>query len=153
MHFTPYFLSPFSVTAAWKSINRWCTSVYCTQHFSNICLIVTIWSAIDLPLWNPPSNLPLFPQHKVLIIHIQYLPECYMLYIALWLLYNYHTSLHPLSNELDILWHISTYVVWSRPPMFFKWVKKWLSWALFLPLWSVWPGFDHVQLLFLFSTY
>ena len=24
--------------AAWKSINRWCTSTFCSQHFSNICL-------------------------------------------------------------------------------------------------------------------
>ena len=25
---------------AWKSIKRWCTSIFCSQHFSNTCLIV-----------------------------------------------------------------------------------------------------------------
>jgi len=57
----------------------------------------------------------LFLQHMVLILHIKYMPECYMLYIAVWLLYNYRTSLHPLSYELDTLCHMSTPVVWSLP--------------------------------------
>ena len=49
----------------------------------------------------------------------------------MWPLYNYHTSSCSLPYELDILYHISTHVVWSLPP-FFKWVHKLPSWANFL---------------------
>ena len=97
--------------------------------------------------------LLLFPQHKVAILNIKYFPVLYTLYIAVWLLYNYHTSSRPLSRELVILCHISAHAVLSLPPIFFKWVRKWLFWALFPPLQSVWPGFDHFQLLFSFSIY
>jgi hypothetical protein len=66
-----------------------------------------------------------------------------MSYIVTWLLYNYRTSPHPLSYHLDTLCHISSHVVWSLPPIFFKWVRKWLSWALFLLFY--WYGWDLIM--------
>ena len=75
-----------------KSINRWRTSIYGSQHFSNISLTVKVWSTVDLPNWKPPRFLLLFLQHKVLLLCAKYLPKFYMLYKTMWLLYTYHTS-------------------------------------------------------------
>jgi len=50
----------------------------------------------------------LLPHHKVLILHAQYSPD-FMMYAAMCLLYKYHTSSHPLSYDMEILRHNSTY--------------------------------------------
>jgi len=35
-------------------INSLCTSLFCSKQFSNICLMVKMWSAVYMPLWKPP---------------------------------------------------------------------------------------------------
>jgi len=45
--------------------------------------------------------------YKVLTSH-EHIPEFYVLYVTVWLLYIYRTPLRTISYEMDILCHIST---------------------------------------------
>ena len=120
--------------AAWKSVNNWCTSIFCSQHFSNICLIVKAFSTDIFPFESLLGILLLFSQHRILIVHIKYMPEICMLDITVWLLYNYLSSSRSLPYEMDTLCHISAHVVWYLPPTFFKRIHRWSSSALFFHL-------------------
>ena len=126
---------PFSTVsyATWKSINRWGTSTFFFQNFSNISLIVKNLINISSSPSSLLGILLLFPQHKVLILHIKYSPEFCMLYIAMWLLYNDHI---PSLMTCHIMPYFHSYGMISSSHIFLIDVHKWPSWTLFLPLYN-----------------
>ena len=103
------------------------------QHYSSISLIVK--NVINIS--SSPSSLLgillLFPQHKILILRTKYSPEFYMLYIAMWLLYNDHI---PFLMTCHIMPYFHSYGMISSSHIFLIDVHKWPSWALFLLLYN-----------------
>jgi hypothetical protein len=106
--------------AAWKLINRLCTSIFFFQHFSNICLKVKFYQRLIFPSESLLGIPLLYPQHKVLFLHIKYLPEfifctkqCACSIIIL------HNHL-PFSYQLEISCQFSTHVVRVFKPYFWN---------------------------------